>query len=388
MDTVDDIDSTLEDEDSKDIKVSADDLEKTFLWGVDWTTETIINQIKKGNIDLDPDFQRRDAWTDKMRSSFIESILLGIPIPQIVLAEQNLDSGSKYIVLDGKQRLTTIMKFSQASQDYNHFELKQLPILTNLNKKTYKTLPVKDRNTFDNRTIRAVVIRGWSNESTLYAIFLRLNVGSLTLSPQELRKALHPGKFVDYIDNLSVTMNSYQKVLGKNVPDRRMRDTELLLRIFGYKFNINAYHGNLKEFLDNTCEKLNDSWGNSQTQIEEYGMNLSTSIDFLESFLNSYPDLFKASRKFVQNPKFNKAIFEVLAFNFTSEEIIDFIKQNEEDFIEKFETLKSNQDFNNSINNTTKENSRLKTRFTLFAKMLDSMNSDLKATDNLPSFNF
>lgn len=138
MDTVDDIDSTLEDEDSKDIKVSADDLEKTFLWGVDWTTETIINQIKKGNIDLDPDFQRRDAWTDKMRSSFIESILLGIPIPQIVLAEQNLDSGSKYIVLDGKQRLTTIMKFSQASQDYNHFELKQLPILTNLNKKHTK----------------------------------------------------------------------------------------------------------------------------------------------------------------------------------------------------------------------------------------------------------
>lgn len=388
MDIIDDIDSTLEDEDSQDIEVSPDDLEKTFLWGVDWTTETIINQIKKGNIDLDPDFQRRDAWTDKMRSSFIESIILGIPIPQIVLAEQNLETGSKYIVLDGKQRLTSIMKFSQASQDYDNFELRQLDVLSNLNKKTYKTLPDKERNIFDNRTIRAVVIRGWSNEATLYSIFLRLNVANLTLSPQELRKALHPGKFVDYIDNLSVNMKSYQCVLGKNGPDRRMRDTELLLRIFGYKFNIDDYHGNLKDFLDNTCKKLNSNWDDSHAQIEEYGANLSTSIDFLQSFLDTYPDLFKASREIVQNPKFNKAIFEVVAFYFTSEEIINFINQNKASFIDEFEKLKSNPDFNKSINNTTKENSRLKTRFTLFAKMLDSLNSELKAVDNLPLFNF
>ena len=387
MDNIEDLGYAF-DEDSQDIEVNPSDLENTFLWGVDWTTETIINQIKKKNIDLDPAFQRRDAWNDKMRSSFIESILLGVPIPQIVLAERNTEKGSSYIVLDGKQRLTSIMKFSQASSDYESFRLGQLDVLKSLNGKTYNTLPDKERNTFDNRTIRAVVIRGWTSESTLYSIFLRLNVGSLTLSPQELRKALHPGPFVDYIDELSIKMNSYQYLLGKNSPDKRMRDTELLLRIFGYKFNIDNYHGNLKDFLDDTCKKLNNSWEQQREEIQEFGNNFSASVDFLKELLQSDQDLFKASKVFVTNPRLNKAIFEVLAYNFTSKSIINLVNAQKDLFIKKFEELKSTEEFNYSINNTTKETGRLKTRFTLFAQMVDKISSSSEATKNLPAFKF
>lgn len=387
MDNIEDLGYAF-DEDSQDIEVNPSDLENTFLWGVDWTTETIINQIKKKNIDLDPAFQRRDAWNDKMRSSFIESILLGVPIPQIVLAERNTEKGSSYIVLDGKQRLTSIMKFSQASSDYESFRLGQLDVLKSLNGKTYNTLPDKERNTFDNRTIRAVVIRGWTSESTLYSIFLRLNVGSLTLSPQELRKALHPGPFVDYIDELSIKMNSYQYLLGKNSPDKRMRDTELLLRIFGYKFNIDNYHGNLKDFLDDTCKKLNNSWEQQREEIQEFGNNFSASVDFLKELLQSDQDLFKASKVFVTNPRLNKAIFEVLAYNFTSKSIINLVNAQRDLFIKKFEELKSTEEFNYSINNTTKETGRLKTRFTLFAQMVDKISSSSEATKNLPAFKF
>ena len=387
MDNIEDLGYAF-DEDSQDIEVNPSDLENTFLWGVDWTTETMINQIKKKNIDLDPAFQRRDAWNDKMRSSFIESILLGVPIPQIVLAERNTENGSSYIVLDGKQRLTSIMKFSQASSDYESFRLGQLDVLKSLNGKTYNTLPDKERNTFDNRTIRAVVIRGWTSESTLYSIFLRLNVGSLTLSPQELRKALHPGPFVDYIDELSIKMNSYQYLLGKNSPDKRMRDTELLLRIFGYKFNIDNYHGNLKDFLDDTCKKLNNSWEQQREEIQEFGNNFSASVDFLKELLQSDQDLFKASKVFVTNPRLNKAIFEVLAYNFTSKSIINLVSAQSDLFIKKFEELKSTEEFNYSINNTTKETGRLKTRFTLFAQMVDKISSSSEATKNLPAFKF
>jgi hypothetical protein len=387
MDNIEDLDYTFDD-DSQDVEVNPSDLENTFLWGVDWTTETIINQIEKKNIDLDPAFQRRDAWNDKMRSSFIESILLGVPIPQIVLAERNTEKGSSYIVLDGKQRLTSVMKFRQASSDYESFKLGQLDVLKNLNGKTYNTLPDKERNIFDNRTIRAVVIRGWTSESTLYTIFLRLNVGSLTLSPQELRKALHPGPFVDYIDELSIKMNSYQYLLGKNSPDNRMRDTELLLRIFGYKFNIDNYHGNLKVFLDDTCKKLNDSWEQQRGEIQEFGNNFSSSVDFLKELLQSDQDLFKASRSFVTNPRLNKAIFEVLAYNFTSKNIINLVNAQRDLFIKEFEKLKSTEEFNYSINNTTKETGRLKTRFTLFAQMVDKISSSSEATKNLPAFKY
>ncbi len=55
------------------------------LWSTDWTAETIISQLNRNNIDLDPSFQRRSAWTDKKQSLFIESLILGLPIPQLIL---------------------------------------------------------------------------------------------------------------------------------------------------------------------------------------------------------------------------------------------------------------------------------------------------------------
>src|SRR4051812_29835302 len=76
----------------------------------DWTVETIVQQVKEGNIDLDPDFQRRNAWRDDRRSRLIESFVLGFPVPQIVLAE-NPNRRKSYIVIDGRQRLMTIAGF-------------------------------------------------------------------------------------------------------------------------------------------------------------------------------------------------------------------------------------------------------------------------------------
>jgi len=60
----------------------------------DWTIETLISQLKKRNIKLDPSFQRRDAWTAKRKSEFIESLFLGLPVPQVVLAESKDRKGS------------------------------------------------------------------------------------------------------------------------------------------------------------------------------------------------------------------------------------------------------------------------------------------------------
>ena len=77
----------------------------------DWTTETIVSQLKKGNIDLTPSFQRREAWTNKRKSAFIESLFLSLPVPQLVLAEKK-DSRGQYIVIDGKQRLFAIRRFA------------------------------------------------------------------------------------------------------------------------------------------------------------------------------------------------------------------------------------------------------------------------------------
>src|SRR5687767_8254345 len=81
-------------------------LSEAVVSGSDWTTETILRQLERGNIVLNPDYQRRDAWRPARKSKFIESLILGLPIPQLVLAESRGRKGT-FIVIDGKQRLLT-----------------------------------------------------------------------------------------------------------------------------------------------------------------------------------------------------------------------------------------------------------------------------------------
>jgi len=81
--------------------------DEVVVYSRDWTVETITNQIGQGNIDLNPRFQRRNAWNDQKRSRLIESLIVGIPIPEIVLAEDT-EKRKAFLVIDGKQRLLTI----------------------------------------------------------------------------------------------------------------------------------------------------------------------------------------------------------------------------------------------------------------------------------------
>lgn len=81
----------------EDLNLDLNKFNQAVIWSTDWTTETIFNQLKKGNIDLNPSFQRRDAWNDKNKSKLIESLMLGLPVPPIILAE-NKRKRNSYIV--------------------------------------------------------------------------------------------------------------------------------------------------------------------------------------------------------------------------------------------------------------------------------------------------
>src|SRR6266481_2026408 len=100
----------------------------------DWTVDTIVRQIQQKNIDLDPAFQRRNAWRDHRRSRLIESFILGFPVPQLVLAENPRQRG-RFIVIDGKQRLLTIASlFLDSYRNYwNVPRFTGLKVLTDLN---------------------------------------------------------------------------------------------------------------------------------------------------------------------------------------------------------------------------------------------------------------
>lgn len=225
-----------EDEDDLDPKRYAE----AVTWATDWTTETLVLQLQRGIINLDPGFQRRDAWTAPRKSRFIESLILGLPIPQIVLAERKDKKGS-FLVIDGKQRLLTLQQFCDDKTNSSQaFTLGSLSILEKLNGATYEDIRAKPLladmlSALNGQTIRTVVIKNWPNDDFLYAVFLRLNSNSVPLSPQELRKALHPGPFVTFADRESSISQPLMGALGLKAPDFRMRDVEIVVRYYAFK---------------------------------------------------------------------------------------------------------------------------------------------------------
>lgn len=354
------------------------------LSGNDWTTETIITQIDKGNIQLNPEFQRRDAWDKSRKSKFIESLIMGLPVPQIVLAESKTRRGS-YIVLDGKQRLLSIRQFAADESDtvFNSFVLSGLeirPDLTGLNLKSLKADlgHFDDLSAFENQPIRTVVIKNWPNEQFLFHIFLRLNTGSVPLSPQELRQALHPGPFVSFLDNESTQSNCLKEILKLSKPDFRMRDAELLLRYFGFKNFLHSYTGSLKDFLDNTCKRLNDDWSNSRHTIEDQLMSLEESHISAKTIFGDRP-----YRKWTGNEyesRFNRAIFDIMSLAFSDPSVRSALVGKERLLEQSFKNLCfENSDFRTSIETTTKSMWSTCTRISLwFTEINEVLGTNLR----------
>jgi uncharacterized protein with ParB-like and HNH nuclease domain len=344
--------------------------------GTDWTTETILNQLVRENIKLNPKFQRRDAWDITRKSRFIESLILGFPIPQIVLAADEKERG-KFIVLDGKQRLLTILQFYGRSETPNNsFSLKKLEFRPELNDQTYETLKSNllfnsELDNLDNQTIRTTLIRNWHSENFLYKIFLRLNVESTPLSPQELRQALHPGKFIDYLDDQSVKSKALRKILKSKNPDFRMRDVELLLRYVAFHYFLSEYRGNLKSFLDMTCKNLNKDWERNRDDIQD-------TVEQFEKAVQATIDIFgekNISRMWLNKNKeyrsqFNRAILDVMVFYFSDATIRQAAEKNKSEVEEAFKKLCALNEFRDSVEGTTKNIRETYTRLSLWGKAL------------------
>jgi Protein of unknown function DUF262 len=329
------------------------------LSGNDWTTETIISQINKGNIQLNPNFQRRDAWEKVRKSKFIESLVLGLPVPQVVLAESK-DRRGAYIVLDGKQRLLSIRQFAADANDpeYTQLKLSNLEIRKDLNGFTLESLRASidnfdDVSAFENQPIRTVVIKNWPNENFLYHIFLRLNTGSVPLSPQELRQALHPGSFVSFLDKESSESVCLREILKITKPDFRMRDAELMLRYISYKNFLPSYTGSLKDFLDSSCKNLNATWANDEAKVRSQVAALEQAHISIKSIFG--PNSYRKWTGAEYENRFNRSIFDIMSLALSDANVRDLVKGKEILVEDAFKNLCANDnDFRSSIEATTK----------------------------------
>ncbi|MCX2179609.1 DUF262 domain-containing protein [Streptomyces sp. SKN60] len=367
-------------EDEGDLLAWEDDEAATTT--VDWTVETVVSQMRKGRIDLNPNFQRRDAWTRVAKSQYIESLVQRFPVPQIVLAEDSKNPG-KFLVIDGKQRLLSLRQFCADPNDSRDAEwqdeklrLTGLKESANLNGLTYEKMEKQfpaDATRFENATIRAVLLRKWHSQDFLYTIFYRLNSGSLKLSAQELRQALVPGKFMEFVDNRSGVSPALRWLLRKPKPDRRMVDAELLLRFLAFNMGTHTYEGNLKSFLDETAETLSTKWGAGGSQEVE------RATEEMEEAIFAAKKVFgeKACRKYTDDKferSLNRALFDVQIHYLTDPNLrkwqIDHPKVTVDAFIE---LCTSDAEFIESISSTTKTPRAVKKRFNAWGSKLSSI---------------
>jgi hypothetical protein len=352
------------------------DFSKVVLFASDWTAETILHQLKRGNILLNPKFQRRDAWTKPRKSKFIESLIIGLPIPQIVLAEQKGQRG-KYIVIDGKQRLLSLMQFAAREGDaFEPLKLEGLDIRKELNGLTMEDFEKRigefndDLTAFQNQTVRTVVIRNWPSEDFLYLIFLRLNTESVKLSPQELRQALHPGAFVDFAESFTRNSDAMKKLLNSTAPDFRMRDVEIMIRFFGFRYFINAYKGNMKQFLDYTCEVLNEKWQTDEVSILESANLFDSAISLTFKVFGNNAFRKWNGKRF--EGRTNRAVADIMLFYFSDSCFTETIINNSVEINQKFKHLcEHDDDFRSSLERTTKS---LQSTFIRLSKWGNALN--------------
>lgn len=338
--------------------VDLKEIEQTAVYSADWTAETIVSQLRRGNIELSPSFQRRDAWRDDRKSAFIESLFLGLPIPQIVLAEMKERRGA-FLVIDGKQRLTSLWRFAGApNDDFEPLRLTNLQVRKDLNGLTLEEMEdlpdrADDVSFFQNQTIRTVVLRAWPDDDFLYRVFLRLNTGSVKLAPQELRQALLPGPFVRFIEERSGESPAIRRALNLTDPDFRMRDAELLVRYYAFANFLQSYTGNLKLFLDDTCRRLNKAWPDHEDRIRQDAARCELAIDTTFSVFGEHA--FRRWTGSTYEGRFNRAIFDVMAFYFRRPSVSKAAIADAGAVIDAYKRLSEDDaDFVEAVQSTTK----------------------------------
>lgn len=372
------------DESSADLSLSEEKFSGLLIAPADWTIETLVSQIGK-QIDLDPDFQRRNVWSSKAKSRFIESLMLGIPIPQILLSSKP-NSKSSFLVLDGKQRLLTIKEFIDGKLPNGRvFKLRDLRVLKDFEGKSWSDIEKDPENAAKllNETQRTAVLRGWSDESVLYEIFYRLNSGSVKLSPMELRMSLYPGDFLKFIMRWSENIGPVHHLLKKRTPDPRMGDVELAVRFLAFDDSSLSYRGDLKAFLDELCKTYNTEFDDSR-----FAQNVSVRLNEMNLGIESGLRIFGENhfcRKFVKGQfenRFNRALFDILVYSLARAPFRQWADQNGGVLVDSFKSLSSDNEFLRSIETTTKSVEATETRF---SKWLAECNALSGLTIDMPA---
>lgn len=302
----------------------------------DFNVMTLNSFVESGAVKI-PGFQRNFVWDIGRSSKLIESLLLGLPVPQLFLYEQDRN---KFLVIDGQQRLMSIYYFikkrfpkkekrtelriifdkhggipDEVIHDDTYFQTFNLKLPGQLpnHKNKFKGLNYSTlgeyKTQLDLRPIRNIVVRQNSpsdDDSSMYEVFNRLNTGGVNLRPQEIRTSMYHSKFYEMLYHVNMN-NIWRKLINSPEPDLHMKDIEILLRSFAMLIDGKRYKPSMVKFLNQFSKKC-------ESNTEEQNKYL---YHLFKSFISSCENLPKDIFLNKTNRRFNIAVFEAV-FNAAS----------------------------------------------------------------------
>jgi hypothetical protein len=313
----------------------------------------IIRRTAKGNFIFDPEFQRSpNAWNKDKKSMFIESLILNLPLPPFYL---NKNKESKYIVIDGLQRLTAILDFFAGK--FKLEGLKALPWLNGFDFGMLENEYAQVLSKIEDKNIPFYTIMPSVPMAVTYDIFRRINTGGTSLERQEIRNCIYIGPSTRLLKRLSEN-EVFRKVIDEGISSKRMKDRESILRClaFSSKSNIEDYESNLDDYLSNKMKDINNYNDDEINELENRFLKIMEVI-FVVFDKNAFRLPSKGNRGVI-----NIAVMESIYNAFARYEL-DAIKNNKNKVIIAFQNLIQNSDYLESVKTSTNSIKKVKARF-------------------------
>jgi hypothetical protein len=268
-------------------------------FGADYTVDGLINRFDRGDI-YRPDFQRAFVWKLPQASRFVESILLGLPIPSVFLYKE--EDTQQHLIVDGLQRLTTLHSFARGVFPTNERAFRLKDVKPRFEGMTIRDLQPEDQRRFQDAVIHAMIIQQSApkgDQSSVFHIFERLNSNGTPLEPQEIRAAIYHGRLQRLLGDLN-EFPVWRRLFGP--VHRRSKDEELILRFLAFYYNADGYISPMKLYL-------NRFMGGNRN-LENFGAE-----DASEVFQSTLARIHKAigDRAFRIRKSLNAAIFDSFA---------------------------------------------------------------------------
>lgn len=239
-----------------------------------------------------PDYQREIAWDEARQSKFIESVILGLPIPYIFVADiPDQENEARLEIIDGTQRIRTLARFLN-----NELRLENLEKLKKLNHFRFSDLPLSRQRRFKRTTLRMIQLTEKADEDVRRDMFERINTGSVILNEMEKRRGIQRGPFLKFIDQLSENSKFRELCPFSQALINRREPQEFVLRFFAYLNNYQNFERQVNDFLNQYLDENNNENFDREAMKREF----ESMLEFIEKY---FPCGFRKRKNYTTTPR-------------------------------------------------------------------------------------